>query len=224
MAQTPIRIDLNQCPFTIANLHQILACLAQGGEVTILNMAIQEPASAILEFMSKLNPRKLSDEDKAWMWEMVRKAFREEVKAALTAPKGEQILTTITDMRASIDSIKAELGKGEVVTRERQTGKTTALLEFVHEYASGFCYIVVPNSNMAHLTADKYRRLYPDDERPIILTFQYLRNQTSVVGRPQCWVTDEVWPSAAERQDEALTLLTFLGGVGTSMCMDMHSR
>ena len=91
MAQTPIRIDLNRCPFTIANLHQILACLAQGGEVTLLNGSLQDAAGAVLEFMSKINPRKLSDEDKAWMWEMVRKAFREEVRAALTPPKGEQI-------------------------------------------------------------------------------------------------------------------------------------
>ena len=133
-------------------------------------------------------------------------------------------MSTTTDMRTSIDSIKAELGKGKVVTRGRQTGKTTALLEFVHEYASGFCYIVVCNSNTMALTADKYRHLYPEDEQPVILTLGYLRRQTGVVGRPRCWVTDEVWPSAAERKDPALTLLNFLGGVGTPMCMDAHSR
>jgi hypothetical protein len=134
-------------------------------------------------------------------------------------------MTTITDMRASIESIKAELGTGEIVMRTRCTGKTTALLEFVHEYCSGFCYLVTCTPVMAEITKHRYKELYPDDEQPIICTLSRLRGQSGLThGRPRAWVTDEVWPSAAEQAENSLGDLTFLGGVGTVECMEMHSR
>jgi hypothetical protein len=136
------------------------------------------------------------------------------------------LMNTAIDMRYSIDSIKAELGKGEVVTRGRQTGKTVALMEFIHEYCSGFCYIVVPNFRMAEWTEHQYRHLFPDDEKPLCVPLGRLGPQGTgtVKGRPLCWVTDEVWPGAAEQREEELRRLTFLGGVGTPYCMDMHSQ
>lgn len=127
-------------------------------------------------------------------------------------------------MRKSIDEIKAELGLGRVVCRPRQTGKTTALLEFVHEYCSGFCYFVTCNYNMADILTRQYKKRYPDDEQPIFLTLDHLRGRGVIEGRPRCWVTDEVWPEAVERKQDSIVTLTYLGGVGTPMCMDMHSN
>lgn len=133
-------------------------------------------------------------------------------------------MTTITDIRASFDSIKAELGKGEVATAERQTGKTTALMEFVHEYCSGFCYVVTCHRMEADRWGHKYRQMFPGDKQPVVVTLRGLRGFGVIEGRPRCWVTDEIWPDAAVRHCPGLGVLTYLGGVGTPMCMEMHSR
>lgn len=125
-------------------------------------------------------------------------------------------------MRHSIDAIKAELGKGKLVTRTRQQGKTTALLEFVHEYCCGLCYIVACNANMADLIKRQYRDLYPHDKQPKVLSFGNLRGGQAL-GGPHCWVSDEVWPDAIVATAHDFRYLAFLGGVGSSESMDNHS-
>lgn len=129
-------------------------------------------------------------------------------------------------IRASVDSIKAELGKGEVVIRARAQGKTTALLEFIHEYCSGFCYIVTCTPVMREMIRSRYRTDYPHDEVPVVLTLDRLRAEKSskIYGRPRVWFTDEVWPEECEIEAEELERLTYLGGVGTAYCMDISSK
>ena len=131
-------------------------------------------------------------------------------------------------MRESIESIKAELGKGKLVIRARQTGKTTALLEFVHERCAGFCYIFACNEVMADIMKRNYREMFPEDEQPIIkMAPSQLRGLGGrgilVEKNPRCWLTDEVWPSAEAIASDEVTGLKFLGGVGTPMSMDQHS-
>lgn len=124
-------------------------------------------------------------------------------------------------MRVSIDSIKAELGKGEVVTRGRQNGKTAALLEFVHEHDSGHVIIIVCNWSQRAHTSHRYRELYPNDAQPIVVCIQNV-SDADVVGTSRKWVTDEVWPDAVKERAGAYEALDYFGGVGTPMCMDMH--
>ena len=148
----------------------------------------------------------------------------------LTGKQSGTTLEITSEMRASIDSIKAELangdetsGEGRLVTRDRQTGKTLALLEFIHEYARGFVYYVTIDQNTAMRLQVEYHRMYPTDEQPIVLSIKTM-NFMRVAGRDRCWVTDEVWPGAVKRKIPQLEMLTFLGGVGTPLCMDLHSH
>jgi hypothetical protein len=129
----------------------------------------------------------------------------------------------------SINSIKQELlagAKAEVpalVTRDRQTGKSTALMEFVHEYCKGLCAIITCTSGMAQVTTRKYHELYPNDAKPLVLALTRLDNEVLMGRQLRGWATDEIWPSAAIRKAPVLEALTFLGGVGTPLCMDTHS-
>ena len=126
-------------------------------------------------------------------------------------------------MRVSIDSIKSELGKGNVVTRDRQQGKTTALLEFVHEHNPGNIIIVVPNWRMEELTKRRYRELFPQDPRPSVRSLGVVTD-IDVRGSNREWVTDEIWPDVVKRKAESYAYVNYLGGVGTPMCMNLHSH
>lgn len=138
-------------------------------------------------------------------------------------PQLKQRRVGLSTLAESINSIKAELGKGVVVHRDRRTGKTLALLGFVHEYCSGFCYIITCNPISVKEIERTYRDLFPDDEQPIVLTLDRVRHHCAE-GRPRCWFTDDVWPWAVERNSITFETMEFLGGVGTSECMDFHSR
>jgi len=123
-----------------------------------------------------------------------------------------------SDLRPSTILIKRALGKGEVVTRERQTGKTTALLEFVHEHDPGNVIIVVCNGMTRDWTKDRYRKLFPQDPQPIVKSIQTL-NEADLMGTRRRWCTDEVWPRAVTNRCRAYEFAPYLGGVGTPMCM-----
>jgi hypothetical protein len=131
-------------------------------------------------------------------------------------------MTTITDMRASIDSIKAELGKGEVVTRGRQTGKTTALLEFVRGNDPGNMIIVTCHENARQFLERRYREMYPGDYRPTFASLHRVNSQ-DVRGTRRRWATDEVWPRSVVNRVRDYEFAEFVGGVGTPMCMEDFS-
>ena len=99
-------------------------------------------------------------------------------------------------MRESIDSIKQELGKGVVVVRSRQTGKTTALLESIHENSPGSFDVFTGHVNMAELLKRRYKQMYPDDQQPNFCPYQYARNERVRGTTGRKWATDEIWPSA----------------------------
>lgn len=123
-------------------------------------------------------------------------------------------------LRASIASIKAELDKGLVVTRERQTGKTLALLEWIHENDPGNVIVVCLNHITKDLTRSRYRRMYPQDAQPTVVSIQSVSNH-DVQGTNRRWVTDEVWPEAVTYRADSYRAAPYLGGVGTRQCMDM---
>ena len=128
------------------------------------------------------------------------------------------------EMRASVDSIKAELRDGvRVVTRERQTGKTLALMEHIHETAGGDVRLVTFNMDMADYFVRRYRAMSPEDKLPKAIAIGFV-DGSKVEGTDQAWATDEVWPEAVTRKAWCYMALPFLGGVGTPMCMDMHSN
>ena len=127
------------------------------------------------------------------------------------------------ELRKSIDEIKSELGKGEVVCRPRQTGKTAALLEFIHEHNPGNVNIIVINFHTQHWLKSRYKELYPQDQQPWIIPIDIV-NDHNVRGTTREWVTDEIWPSAVIRKAGDYEYVNFLGGVSTPMCMDMHSK
>jgi len=127
------------------------------------------------------------------------------------------------EMRASVDSIKAELRSGEsLVTRGRQTGKTLALLEYIHETVGGDVNLIVCNGIQADLIARKYREMFPEDKQPRVRSISNA-DGTDLIGSDRGWATDEVWPSDVVRKAWIYETQTFVGGVGTPMCVDMHS-
>lgn len=127
--------------------------------------------------------------------------------------------------RESMDRIKAKLGKGEVVCGPRQTGKTTALLEYIHEKMPLSSSIIVVTCNImeARRLMRVYKELYPGDGQPIVKSLAWVKN-TDVVGTAHCWVTDEVWPTSVVENAPDYECCTYLGGVGNPMCMDLHSN
>jgi hypothetical protein len=131
-------------------------------------------------------------------------------------------MTEIADMRESVEAIKAELGKGEVVVRNRQSGKTTAILEFIHENDPGYMVLVVCSPVIKDHTKRKYREFYPNDDQPVVVSIHQV-SAMDVLGSNRCWVTDEVWPQAVIRKARGYAHAKYLGGVGTLQCMDMHS-
>jgi hypothetical protein len=129
-------------------------------------------------------------------------------------------------MRESIDSIKAELKSGGargVVVRSRQTGKTLALLEFVHENDPGNMVVIACNVMQSDRMAHIYKQIFPDDSQPKFVSFQTVDDRC-VVGANRRWVTDEIWPGAVVRKSRVFEFAPHLGTVGTPMCMDMHSN
>lgn len=125
-------------------------------------------------------------------------------------------------IRENIECIKQELGKGRVAVHPRNTGKTTALLEFVHEHAGGLVYIVTCNTSQAKHISKVYGRLFPDDDKPVVLSINNL-TMKQIYGRPRCWVSDEVWPEAVCNALASFQELEYLGGVGSAISMDIHS-
>jgi hypothetical protein len=123
----------------------------------------------------------------------------------------------------STESIKVELGKGVVVTRSRQAGKTHALLEFVRGNDPGNTIVVACNNGERINSERRYREMYPDDYRPVFTCIGRVKNE-DVLGTCRRWVTDEVWPDAVIERANAYETHEYLGGVGTPYCMDMHSK
>lgn len=125
-------------------------------------------------------------------------------------------------MRKSIDEIKTELANGGargIVSRSRRTGKTSALLEFVHENDPGNMIVVSCNSARAASVKFQYKDLFPDDVQPMFTTVHCVNNR-DVRGTTRRWVSDEVWPGAVVRKAPSYEFAQHLGTVGTPMCMD----
>jgi hypothetical protein len=127
------------------------------------------------------------------------------------------------DMRESVDSIKAELGeregKGQLVIRPRQTGKTTALFEYIHEHEPGNVNVITCNVRMAQLMKQRYKEQYCDDPHPSFIPLEWVNNR-DVRGTTRRWATDEVWPSSVIKRAPDYEYVDFLGGVGTPLCME----
>lgn len=128
----------------------------------------------------------------------------------------------VEDLRPSVIRIKRALRDGIVVLRERQSGKTTALLEFVHEHDPGNVNVIVCDLNTAHFMKCRYKETYPNDPQPSFISVQNV-SDTDVRGTKRNWVTDEVWPEAVIRKAQDYEYVPFLGGVGTAMCMERFS-
>ncbi len=118
----------------------------------------------------------------------------------------------------SVDLIKAALGKGEFVSLPRETGKTTALLEFVHERDPGNVIVIVRSWGKKCMMQSRYKQMYPKDPQPSFISIYDVKN-TDVWGTNRKWVTDEVLPSAVVKNAEGYRWVPFLGGVGTPLCM-----
>ena len=128
------------------------------------------------------------------------------------------------EMRDSIDSIKAELESGGargIVARERQSGKSTALLEFVHEHDPANMIVVCCNWQMRQFMKGRYKTTFPNDPIPYFVSIQNVKD-SDICGTNRRWVSDEVWPGSVVDIAHAYELAPHLGTVGTPMCMDMH--
>jgi hypothetical protein len=125
-------------------------------------------------------------------------------------------------LRASIGSIKNELDKSQLAVRDRQSGKTSALIEWVHKHDSGNTIIVCCNENMKAIVRSRYREMFPLDKQPIVVSIHSISDH-DVRGTNRKWVTDEVWPQAVIRKARSYASAEFAGGVGTASCMDAMS-
>lgn len=122
----------------------------------------------------------------------------------------------------SVKSIKTELASGKLVTRDRQTGKTTALLEFVHEHDPANMIVICCNYPTKGLIERRYREMFPKDKWPSVISIHNVSDR-DVRGTDRKWVTDEVWPAAVVRKAPSYAWAEYAGGVGTPMCMDRLS-
>jgi hypothetical protein len=125
-------------------------------------------------------------------------------------------------LRASVESIKKELDEGRLVTRDRQTGKTLALLEWIHEHDPANMIVVCCNGIMKSILRSRYREMYPRDPQPIFEPIQSISGH-NLRGTNRKWMTDEVWPAAVVRRSLSYIGAEYAGGVGTPQCMDILS-
>lgn len=125
-------------------------------------------------------------------------------------------------LQASIDSIKAELGNGRLAIRGRRSGKTAALLEWVHEHNPGNTIVVCCNEITRDMVRCRYREMFPQDAQPLAVSIHRVSDK-DVLGTNRKWSTDEVWPAAVVRKARSYARAEYVGGVGTPMCMDCFS-
>ncbi len=69
-------------------------------------------------------------------------------------------------LRHQIDQYKLELRAGKMISGLRGTGKTTAILEVIHEDYAGDALVGCVTSTLAGLFKHQYHRFYPTDAIP----------------------------------------------------------
>lgn len=118
------------------------------------------------------------------------------------------------NMRSTIDGIKKEIredGRHFVVCR-RQTGKTTALLEIIHDDFEGDAILLSPNVRMSDYAKDRYREMYPGEKVPI---FRQRADQTHGYALPV--LVDEWLAFPESEQRNILHLRNLSGLVGSEL-------
>jgi DNA transposition AAA+ family ATPase len=87
---------------------------------------------------------------------------------------------TVIDQKR-FNRMKEELRyKGGHVYEGRQTGKTQAILEVVHEFGAAQCCVVEPSLDLAHSTRNLWRKCFGDEQPPVITSSRSLAS--SLVG------------------------------------------
>lgn len=101
------------------------------------------------------------------------------------------------DIEESKQRIKqaVEWFPGATLPCGRQSGKTTAILEMIHERHKGKAVFFTVNPDMAKCALDIYRKRWPKDEDPIF-TASYL----DIRGRSLPIYVDEPWFATAENR------------------------
>lgn len=69
----------------------------------------------------------------------------------------------------SKEEIKTAIAEGDIAIADRDTGKSEAILEHVHEHHHGHAIIVSLNPITAHCNKVRYATQYPGDRNPIML-------------------------------------------------------
>lgn len=66
-----------------------------------------------------------------------------------------------------IEEIKAVLEKKEFALFNRQTGKSTALIEFVHDHHGAEAVVICADNKTAGMMARLYNQKFPNEELPV---------------------------------------------------------
>lgn len=109
--------------------------------------------------------------------------------------------------------IKEKLAKGEFAHFPRQTGKSEALLEFIHDEHSGEAIVICMNSDMAHVMIWRYQKKYPGENVPSFCTGESAENNIRGNSKPVYLEEPHLLPGRAVR--EAINSGRLAGGVGS---------
>ena len=135
-----------------------------------------------------------------------------------------QYFMDVFDIKTSVQAIRSRLAPGRVVHCERNTGKTTALLEWVHDVlpekgvrSVGF---ITHDWNSARRLEVEYERRWPEprdgfNENSISVKFVPGHEITRLLGFASEVVVDEWWKLREEDQRALRLNWEVLAAVGT---------
>ena len=77
--------------------------------------------------------------------------------------------------------------KGELVHGRRGVGVSTALRDFIHVLHEGEALVAFPMENLGHMWVEQYRRQYPNDKVPTMVTRDRQLRGRSLPLYVECW-------------------------------------
>lgn len=115
-------------------------------------------------------------------------------------------------MRQNVDRIKQTLRwfPGVVLGLGRQVGKTSALLEVIHDDFNGDATVFSPNIRMSDYAKNKYMEKYPNERVP-----EFSSHERAIRGKMNPVFADEWWFITPEERRDLIATGRLVARIGT---------
>lgn len=101
---------------------------------------------------------------------------------------------------------------GAVLGVKRRVGKTTALLQLIHEQYSGMATLYSPTQRQSERAGERYREMYPEDQLP-----RFIVDAKEARGYDNPILVDEWWFVRKPEQRELMGTRRVIARIGTEV-------